>query len=162
MYMQSMSGEGSSFTSVNLSGGNVSNDGVAVSMRNGSFSLRTRARHASSPSSLVASGVPGKSADFLGALCLSPLASRLSPLASNLSPLLLNTPITPCGVRSDDICSISVLVAFSGVASNTSSKALRNSLTHFSPSATNTPSASRFFLSCRLRTHFICALLRCI
>ena len=50
MYMQSISsGEGASFTSANLSGSNVSNDGVAVSMRNGSFSLRTRARHASMP-----------------------------------------------------------------------------------------------------------------
>ena len=49
MYMQSMSGEGASFTSANMSGGNVSNDGVAVSMRSGSFSLRTRARHASMP-----------------------------------------------------------------------------------------------------------------
>ena len=58
MYMQSISsGEGASFTSANLSGGNVSNDGVAVSMRNGSFSLRTRARHASSltPNNPIAS-----------------------------------------------------------------------------------------------------------
>ena len=58
MYMQSMkSSEGSSFTSVNLSGGNVSNDGVAVSMRNGSFSLRTRASRASSltPNNPIAS-----------------------------------------------------------------------------------------------------------
>ena len=50
MYMQSISsGEGTSFTSANLSGSNVSNDGVAVSMRNGSFSLRTRASRASMP-----------------------------------------------------------------------------------------------------------------
>ena len=49
MYMQSMSGEGASFTSANLSGGNVSNDGVAVSMRNGSFSLRARSSRASMP-----------------------------------------------------------------------------------------------------------------
>ena len=50
MYMQSMkSSEGSSFTSANLSSGNMSNDGIAVSMRNGSFSLRTRASRASMP-----------------------------------------------------------------------------------------------------------------
>ena len=49
MYMQSMSGEGASFTSANMSGSNVSNDGVAVSMRSGSFSLRTRASRASMP-----------------------------------------------------------------------------------------------------------------
>ena len=58
MYMQSISsGEGASFTSANLSGGNVSNDGVAVSMRNGSFSLRTRASRASSltPNNPIAS-----------------------------------------------------------------------------------------------------------
>ena len=40
--------EGSSFSDVTFSGG-ASSDGVAVSMRNGSFSLRTRARHASMP-----------------------------------------------------------------------------------------------------------------
>ena len=69
MYMQSiLSSDGSSFTSANLSDGNVSNDGVAVSMRNGSFSLRTRARHVSSPNNLIANGVPEKSADFRGAL----------------------------------------------------------------------------------------------
>ena len=82
MYMQSISsGEGASFTSANLSGGNVSNDGVAVSMRNGSFSLRTRARHASSPSSLVASGVPGKSADFWGALSPNSLIGHMTSSA---------------------------------------------------------------------------------
>ena len=79
MYMQSiLSSDGSSFTSANLSGGNVSNDGVAVSMRNGSFSLRTRTRHASSPSSLVANGAPAKSADFWGAL------SPNSPIANGV------------------------------------------------------------------------------
>ena len=83
LYMQSISsGEGASFTSANLSGGNVSNDGVAVSMRNGSFSLRTRARHASSPNSLVANGVPEKSADFRGAL------SPNSPIASSPNSLI--------------------------------------------------------------------------
>ena len=83
IYMHTISsGEGSSFTSANLSGGNVSNDGVAVSMRNGSFSLRTRARYASSPGSLVASGVPGKSADFWGAL------SPNSPIASSPNSLI--------------------------------------------------------------------------
>ena len=45
--------EGSSFSDVTFSGG-ASSDGVAVSMRNGSFSLRTRTRHASSPSSPIA------------------------------------------------------------------------------------------------------------
>ena len=58
MYMQSiLSSDGSSFTSANLSDGNVSNDGVAVSMRNGSFSLRTRASRASSltPNNPIAS-----------------------------------------------------------------------------------------------------------
>ena len=58
MYMQSISsGEGASFTSANLSGSNMSNDGVAVSMRNGSFSLRTRASRASSltPNNPIAS-----------------------------------------------------------------------------------------------------------
>jgi hypothetical protein len=40
--------EGSSFSDVTFSGG-ASSDGVAVSMRNGSFSLRTRVRHASLP-----------------------------------------------------------------------------------------------------------------
>ena len=83
MYMQSISsGEGASFTSANLSGGNVSNDGVAVSMRNGSFSLRTRVRHTSSPSSLVANGVPEKSADFWGTL------SPNSPIASSPNSLI--------------------------------------------------------------------------
>ena len=83
MYMQSiLSSEGSSFTNANLSGSNVSNDGVAVSMRNGSFSLRTRARHASSPNSLVANGGPGKSADFWGAL------SPNSPIASSPNSLI--------------------------------------------------------------------------
>ena len=83
MYMQSISsGEGASFTSAKLSGGNVSNDGVAVSMRNGSFSLRTRARHASSPNSLVANGIPEKSADFRGAL------SPNSPIASSPNSLI--------------------------------------------------------------------------
>ena len=49
--------EGSSFSDVTFSGGGNSNDGVAVSMRNGSFSLRTRTRHASSltPNSPIAS-----------------------------------------------------------------------------------------------------------
>ena len=48
--------EGSSFSDVTFSGGGNS-DGVAVSMRNGSFSLRTRTRHASSltPNSPIAS-----------------------------------------------------------------------------------------------------------
>ena len=79
MYMQSiLSSDGSSFTSANLSDGNVSNDGVAVSMRNSSFSLRTRVRHASSPSSLIASGAPAKSADFWGAL------SPNSPIANGV------------------------------------------------------------------------------
>ena len=58
MYMQSISsGEGASFTSANLSSGNMSNDGIAVSMRNGSFSLRTRASRASSltPNNPIAS-----------------------------------------------------------------------------------------------------------
>ena len=78
MYMQSiLSSDGSSFTSANLSDGNVSNDGVAVSMRNGSFSLRTRARHASSPNSLIA---PSPS---------SPIAlSPNSPLASSPNSLI--------------------------------------------------------------------------
>ena len=40
--------EGSSFSDVTFSGG-ASSDGVAVSMRNGSFSLRTRTRRASMP-----------------------------------------------------------------------------------------------------------------
>ena len=70
--------EGSSFSDVTFSGG-ASSDGVAVSMRNGSFSLRTRARHASSPNSLVANGGPGKSVDFLGALSPNrPIASSPS------------------------------------------------------------------------------------
>ena len=78
MYMQSiLSSDGSSFTSANLSDGNVSNDGVAVSMRNGSFSLRTRARHASSPNGLIA---PSPS---------SPIAlSPNSPLASSPNSLI--------------------------------------------------------------------------
>ena len=59
--------EGSSFSDVTFSGGGNS-DGVAVSMRNGSFSLRTRARHVSSPNNLIANGAPAKSADFWGAL----------------------------------------------------------------------------------------------
>ena len=73
--------EGSSFSNVTFSGGGNS-DGVAVSMRNGSFSLRTRARHASSLNRLIANGVPGKSADFLGAL------SPNSPIASSPNSLI--------------------------------------------------------------------------
>ena len=73
--------EGSSFSDVTFSGG-ASSDGVAVSMRNGSFSLRTRARHTSSPNSLVANGVPEKSADFWGAL------SPNSPIASSPNSLI--------------------------------------------------------------------------
>ena len=82
MYMQSiLSSDGSSFTSANLSDGNVSNDGVAVSMRNGSFSLRTRVRHASSPSSLVANGGPEKSADFWGAFSPNSLIGHMTSSA---------------------------------------------------------------------------------
>ena len=86
MYMQSISsGEGASFTSANLSGSNVSNDGVAVSMRNGSFSLRTRARHTSSPYSLIANGVPEKSVDFLGALSPNSPASSPNSLIGHMT-----------------------------------------------------------------------------
>ena len=82
MYMQSiLSSDGSSFTSANLSGGNVSNDGVAVSMRSGSFSLRTRTRHASSPNGLIANGVPEKSADFLGAFSPNSLIGHMTSSA---------------------------------------------------------------------------------
>ena len=90
MYMQSISsGEGASFTSANLSDGNVSNDGVAVSMRNGSFSLRTRVRHTSSPnrliapspSSPIANGVPEKSVDFGGALSPNSLIGHMTSSA---------------------------------------------------------------------------------
>ena len=72
--------EGSSFSDVTFSGG-ASSDGVAVSMRNGSFSLRTRVRHASSPSSLVANGVPEKSVDFLGALSPNSLIGHMTSSA---------------------------------------------------------------------------------
>ena len=82
MYMQSISsGEEASFTSANLSGGNVSNDGVAVSMRNGSFSFRTRVRTAPSPNSPIANGVPGKSADFWGALSPNSLIGHMTSSA---------------------------------------------------------------------------------
>ena len=75
--------EGSSFSDVTFSGG-ASSDGVAVSMRNGSFSLRTRARHTSSPNSLNSS-----LASPMSSCTLSPMGdrARLRRILSSISSL---------------------------------------------------------------------------
>ena len=87
--------------------------------------------------------------------------------------------MTPWGVRSEDICSISVgeaerieappLPSLKGGEENSDlsvetmrssgSKDFNNSDTHFSPSATNNPSSSRNFFCWRLLTILTCDLL---